>query len=270
MASLLTERMKSTLNYLTFILYRRGINCNRKWASNLDGSLENLRSNVEISTLSITTVKQTRLTYASTLSATISSSMALPPPSTDEPTFKGIHASTAHLCPGNSWNFDDIASSPAPHIEGSTSPEVDSQPSTTFDLSPPPPLNRAKSAPHFLLSSSLPLGDASLDLQRMSKEITAQASVDHRYFNPCNSWLMQSMTRDVNPEPVYSYNDNLLPPARPQQRNFLPEMPSYVSAASAFYALAGTPGEVASQISVPSGPNSRTNWSEHPHTWRQS
>jgi hypothetical protein len=101
----------------------------------------------------------------------------------------------------------------------------------------------------------------------MTKEITAQASVDHHYFTPWNNGAMQSMTHDVNPEPVCSYNDNLLPPTGPQQRNFLPEMPSYVSAASAFYALAEMPGDVASQISVPPGPN---NWSGHPNTWRQS
>lgn len=270
MAGLLTGRMESTMEHLIVLLYSRGINCDRKWASTLDGPLHDLRSNCKISVLRITTVKETGSEGARTVSTKTPVTMALSPPSTDEPTFDYPGRSTSHSPVDTSWVPPEAVASSTLWMEASTPSEIDPQTPTPFDFPLPSPLINRERSCLSPLSPSLPFGDATHDFHSTTKETTAQPSVSHRHSSSWNSGIMQPMIHNVNPARLHTYNNNMLSPARHQQRNLPPKMPSYVSTVRASYALAETPGEMASQVSAPSGSNHRTKWSEHPHTWRQS
>lgn len=129
--------------HLTLLLRHPGLGCNPEWTSFLSGSLNDLRSNVKISSLDIRALKQTDLMSTRSLSATSSGSTSI---STSTP-LTIIHSPPIEE-PGTGNSFTSVSTgwldtgpifSSSPSAKLSWSPFIEFQDSDLSNPIPPSP-----------------------------------------------------------------------------------------------------------------------------------
>ncbi|PMD50608.1 uncharacterized protein K444DRAFT_273105 [Hyaloscypha bicolor E] len=163
LADLLAGRIKSTLAHFNHLLCHGMLRCDLEWTSVLEGSLEDMRTNVEISSLAIRAFKQHDLMSTRSLSTSSSgSSLICPtntPPSSIEgtPPEKSVTASS-----GMSRRYGWLDTGPRPPLTTSTkrpAPLWDPfQDPIVFHLGPSSPTLNGRHTT-FSKSATIPYGD---------------------------------------------------------------------------------------------------------------
>jgi hypothetical protein len=103
LADLVANRIEFTLEHLNLLLCHQHLECDPEWFAILNGSLEDLRASVKISSLSIRTVKQADLMTTRPLSASSYGSASICSTNTPLSSVKAMHPGDPDNWVGTGW-----------------------------------------------------------------------------------------------------------------------------------------------------------------------